>query len=82
MKVSGTPLSDMADVIRGTHSFGQSIRKNFHEMTLWEKDVLANALYALRIGHNIGDDLAVYHRDIFNNGVSPICSIPYFPHMS
>ncbi|WP_299164773.1 tyrosinase family protein [uncultured Eudoraea sp.] len=50
---------------------GQSIRKNYTEMTDSEKTALVNAFYALRNGPDIVNDLAVFHRDFFSFGISP-----------
>jgi len=50
---------------------GQSIRKNYTEMTDSEKTDLVNAFYSLRNGPDLVDDLAIFHRDFFSFGISP-----------
>ena len=51
-------------------SMGQSIRKNYTEMTDSEKTALVNAFYSLRNGPDLVNDLAVFHRDFFSFGIS------------
>lgn len=46
--------------------FAQSIRKDFTEMTNYERDELINAFYALREGPDLISDLATFHGDFFN----------------
>ncbi len=46
--------------------FGQSIRKNFLEMTDYEKTELVNAFYLLRNGPDLFNDLSTFHGDFFN----------------
>ncbi len=50
---------------------GQSIRKNHTEMTDSEKTALVNAFYSLRNGPDIVNNLALFHRDFFDFGISP-----------
>ncbi len=52
-----------------THA--QSIRKNYQEMTVAEKNALVNAFYQLRTGPDLISDLANFHSDNFNFGISP-----------
>ncbi|WP_422861177.1 tyrosinase family protein [Flagellimonas sp. W118] len=54
-------------------STAQSIRKNFLEMTDYEKAELVNAFYLLRNGPDLFNDLATFHGDFFNfdNDVDP-----------
>nr|WP_298927272.1 tyrosinase family protein [uncultured Allomuricauda sp.] len=47
-------------------SYAQSIRKNFQEMTDYEKSELVSAFYLLRNGPDLFDDLATFHGDFFN----------------
>jgi len=47
--------------------FGQSIRKNHHEMTASEKANFVNALYIVATNPDVIVDLAVYHNDNFNS---------------
>ena len=58
------------NVIIGIPSFqtiqGQSIRKNFLEMTTYERDALIDAFYQLRTGPDLINDLATFHSDFFN----------------
>lgn len=51
----------------------QSIRKDYLEMTDYEKTELVNAFYELRNGPDLFNDLAVFHSDFFNfdNTVDP-----------
>ncbi len=51
----------------------QSIRKNFLEMTDYEKAELVDAFYQLRQGPDLFNDLADFHMDFFNfdNTVDP-----------
>ena len=55
--------------------FAQSIRKNYQEMTDYEKTELVNAFYALRDGTrpDLFVDLADFHSDFFNfdNTIDP-----------
>lgn len=44
----------------------QSIRKNYQEMTDYEKTELVDAFYELRNGPDLFNDLAVFHSDFFN----------------
>lgn len=44
----------------------QSIRKNYTEMTDYEKNELVDAFYALRNGPDLINDLAVFHSQYFN----------------
>lgn len=48
----------------------QSIRKNYHEMTVLEKNALVNGFYQLRNGADLVNDLAQFHGDNFNFGNS------------
>ncbi|MCL6266248.1 tyrosinase family protein [Flagellimonas myxillae] len=45
---------------------GQSIRKNFTEMTDYEKAELVSAFYQLRTGPDLFNDLADFHAQFFN----------------
>lgn len=47
-------------------SFGQSIRKNYTEMTQQERDALVAAFYQLRNGPDLVNDLATFHSNFFN----------------
>ena len=51
----------------------QSIRKNYQEMTNYEKTELVNAFYELRNGPDLFNDLAVFHSQYFNfdNTIDP-----------
>ncbi|MEO5789229.1 MAG: tyrosinase family protein [Gelidibacter sp.] len=51
----------------------QSIRKNYQEMTNYEKTALVNAFYELRNGPDLFNDLAVFHSQYFNfdNTIDP-----------
>src|SRR5690606_18634467 len=51
----------------------QSIRKNYQEMTNYEKNELVNAFYELRNGPDLFADLANFHSQYFNfdNTVDP-----------
>ena len=51
----------------------QSIRKNYLEMTDYEKTELVNAFYELRNGPDLFNDLAVFHSQFFNfdNTIDP-----------
>ncbi|MDW5290169.1 tyrosinase family protein [Formosa sp. PL04] len=51
----------------------QSIRKNYQEMTVYEKTELVNAFYELRNGPDLFNDLAVFHSQYFNfdNTIDP-----------
>ncbi len=49
----------------------QSIRKNYQEMTLSERNSLVNAFYQLRTGPDLINDLAVFHGAFFNFDNSP-----------
>ncbi len=49
----------------------QSIRKNYQEMTVAEKTALVNAFYQLRTGPDLISDLANFHSNNFNFGISP-----------
>lgn len=55
------------------YSVAQSIRKNFLEMSDYEKAELVNAFYLLRNGPDLFNDLATFHGDFFNfdNDVDP-----------
>lgn len=55
------------------HVEGQSIRKNFTEMSQYEKIELVNGFYALRSGGDLINDLATFHNDFFNfdNTIDP-----------
>lgn len=56
------------------HDLGaQSIRKNYQEMTGYEKTQLVNAFYELRNGPDLFNDLAVFHSQYFNfdNTIDP-----------
>jgi tyrosinase len=44
----------------------QSIRKNYQEMSQYEKVQLVNAFYALRSGPDLINDLATFHNNNFN----------------
>ncbi|WP_083702053.1 tyrosinase family protein [Mangrovimonas sp. DI 80] len=44
----------------------QSIRKNYQEMTDYERNELVNAFYELRNGPDLVADLAQFHSDFFN----------------
>ena len=52
--------------VTGTIVFAQSIRKDFREMTNYERDELVNGFYALRQGPDLFNDMAVFHADFFN----------------
>ncbi len=52
-------------------SSAQSIRKNYQEMTVAEKNALVNAFYQLRTGPDLISDLANFHGANFNFGISP-----------
>ncbi|HLO89814.1 MAG TPA: tyrosinase family protein [Lentimicrobium sp.] len=45
---------------------GQSIRKNYNEMTALERNNLVNAFYQLRTGPDLINDLAVFHGAYFD----------------
>lgn len=47
-------------------AFGQSIRKDFTEMTDYEKAELVSAFYQLRTGPDLFNDLADFHAQFFN----------------
>lgn len=51
----------------------QSIRKNYQEMTDYEKTELVNAFYELRNGPDLFNDMAVFHSQYFNfdNTIDP-----------
>lgn len=53
-------------IVAGNTLFAQSIRKDFREMTNYERDELVNAFYALREGPDLFSDLATFHSDFFN----------------
>ncbi|WP_053990117.1 tyrosinase family protein [Mangrovimonas sp. TPBH4] len=46
--------------------WAQSIRKNYQEMTEYEREELVNAFYELRNGPDLVADLAQFHSDFFN----------------
>ncbi|MGJ5640485.1 tyrosinase family protein [Formosa sp. S-31] len=46
--------------------YAQSIRKNYQEMTAYERDELVDAFYAMRSGADLMNDLADFHGDFFN----------------
>ncbi len=48
-------------------SWSQSIRKDFHEMTVSEKDAFVDALYAVRQGPDVFADLANFHANNFSS---------------
>lgn len=48
----------------------QSIRKMYQEMTPYEKNALVNGFYELRNGPDLVNDLAQFHSDFFNFGIS------------
>ena len=48
------------------HVEGQSIRKNFTEMSEYEKIEFVNGFYALRSNGDLINDLATFHNDFFN----------------
>ena len=52
---------------------GQSIRKNYQEMTNYERTELVDAFYELRNGPDLFNDLATFHSDFFNfdNTIDP-----------
>lgn len=50
---------------------GQSIRKNYQEMTDSERQALVGAFYELRLGADLINDLAQFHSDFFNFDNSP-----------
>ncbi len=52
----------------GTKAFGQTIRKNYRELSNDEKQVFANALYALKQS-GIIDEYANLHSQEFNQGI-------------
>src|SRR5690606_14726647 len=45
---------------------GQSIRKSFVEMSPYEISILVDALYEIRNGPDLLDDMALYHGEFFN----------------
>lgn len=47
-------------------SHSQSIRKNYTEMTEYEKALLVNAFFQLRNNGDLINDLATFHSDFFN----------------
>jgi tyrosinase len=47
-------------------SSAQSIRKDFIEMTNYERDELINSFYTLRGGQDLISDIATFHSDFFN----------------
>ena len=47
-------------------SFAQSIRKNYQEMTAYEKTELVNAFYSIRSGADLFNDIATFHMNFFN----------------
>lgn len=51
----------------------QSIRKNYQEMTDYEKTELVNAFYELRNGPDLFNDMAIFHSQYFNfdNTIDP-----------
>jgi tyrosinase len=50
----------------------QSIRKNYQEMTDSERTELVNAFYQLRLGPDLVDNLANFHADNFDFGISTV----------
>lgn len=52
-------------------TYGQSIRKNYNEMTALERTNLVNAFYTLRTGADLINDLAVFHGAYFDLDNSP-----------
>jgi tyrosinase len=46
--------------------FSQSIRKNYQEMTVSERDAVVAAFYQMRLGGDLVNDLAQFHADFFN----------------
>nr|WP_299067391.1 tyrosinase family protein [uncultured Allomuricauda sp.] len=59
-------LSFTLAILLAQYSNAQSIRKNFLEMTDYEKTELVNAFYLLRNGPDLFNDLATFHGDFFN----------------
>lgn len=53
-------------LLTGALGLAQSIRKDFREMTNYERDELVNAFYALREGPDLYSDMATFHSDFFN----------------
>lgn len=73
MKKKYVVLSFTFALLFAQYSVAQSIRKNFLEMTDYEKLELVNAFYLLRNGPDLFNDLSTFHGDFFNfdNDVDP-----------